>query len=456
MTQESVPSSASFTRREFVKAATAAGAGIALAAPVWASASPNRIDDLNVAIIGVGSQGRNLLTRSLKIPGLRFRAVCDIWDFYRDYVVKMLGKVGHQARGYVDYQDMLAKEKDLDAVIVATPDFVHAEHTNACLNAGMHVYCEKEMSNTLQGAASMVRTARQTGKLLQIGHQRRSNPRYWHALKLIEKDKVLGRITHVQGQWNRHQRLDVGYPEKYALSAARLKKYGYENMEQLANWRWYRHLSGGPMADLGSHQIDVFLWFLKAVPSAVMATGGIDYYSEKGRDWFDNVLSLYTFDTAQDGHDQTVRGFYQVLNTTSHGGYYETFMGDGGSLVVSENTEVGHFFREPTVTQRRDWEDKSDTVTKNGREAIELRIGETLTAGGQKTPEAQKLMEEMTKPIHQLHLENFFDAVRDPKNNRLSCPPEVAYETAVAVLTANEAVEAKRQIDLKPEQFRVS
>ena len=94
---------------------------------------------------------------------------------------------------YEDFSDMLAKEPQLDAVIVATPDWMHAEHTNACLEAGKHVYCEKEMSNTLAGAASMVRTARETGKLLQIGHQRRSNPRYWHALRLIEKDKVLGR-----------------------------------------------------------------------------------------------------------------------------------------------------------------------------------------------------------------------------------------------------------------------
>ena len=78
---------------------------------------------------------------------------------------------------------MLSDEKDLDAVIIATPDFWHAEQTIACLKAGLHVYCEKEMSNTLEGARKMVQAAKQTGKLLQIGHQRRSNPRYISVLK---------------------------------------------------------------------------------------------------------------------------------------------------------------------------------------------------------------------------------------------------------------------------------
>ena len=68
---------------------------------------------------------------------------------------------------------MLDKEKELDAVLIATPDFWHERHAIDCLKAGKHVYCEKEMSNTLEGARSMVAAARETGKLLQIGHQRR-------------------------------------------------------------------------------------------------------------------------------------------------------------------------------------------------------------------------------------------------------------------------------------------
>ncbi|MCH8136742.1 MAG: Gfo/Idh/MocA family oxidoreductase, partial [Proteobacteria bacterium] len=85
----------------------------------------------------------------------------------------------------------MANETDLDAAIIAVPDFMHHELTNACLKAGLHVYCEKEMSNDLEKARSMVVTARETGKLLQIGHQRRSNPRYIFARKKLLNDAKL-------------------------------------------------------------------------------------------------------------------------------------------------------------------------------------------------------------------------------------------------------------------------
>ena len=112
---------------------------------------------------------------------------------------------------------MLAKEKGLDAVIIATPDFWHAEQTVNCLKAGLHVYCEKEMSNTLEGAKKMVAAAKETGKLLQIGHQRRSNPMYIYCHdKLLKEAKLLNRITTINGQWNRAcADSDLGTPKKY-------------------------------------------------------------------------------------------------------------------------------------------------------------------------------------------------------------------------------------------------
>ena len=103
-------------------------------------------------------------------------ALCDIWEFHRGEGQRYLQKLGNEVRAYENYEDLLAKEKDLQAVVIATPDFCHAPMTNTCLKAGLHVYCEKMMSNTIEGARSMVQTMRETGKLLQIGHQRRSNP----------------------------------------------------------------------------------------------------------------------------------------------------------------------------------------------------------------------------------------------------------------------------------------
>ncbi len=436
-------------RREFLGTAAAAGAGLMVTWPGWAQeqgAAPAKVDELRVAFIGPGSQGRNLLTQCLKIPGIRFVAICDIWPYHQEYAANILKKYDQPVTVYSDYQELLAQEKDLDAAIIATPDWVHAEQASACLKAGLHVYCEKEMSNTLDGARQMVQAARATKKLLQIGHQRRSNPRYWHALKMIKNDKILGRITHVNGQWNRSRRFDLGWPEGKELDAAALKKYGYDTMDRFRNWRWYKQYSGGPMADLGSHQVDVFNWFLETPPAAVQAAGGLDNYED--REWYDNVLALYGYKVG----GKNVRGFYEVLNTTSYGGFFEAFLGDEGALVISEDTRKGFIFREQEAT-RRAWEDEASKIETMGRDAIELKIGETLRPDGTKDPEGQRLLEESQKPPHQLHLENFFNAIRS--GTPLSCPPEVAFETAVSVLKANEAVEKGCRIDFKAEEFKV-
>ncbi|MGA2173243.1 MAG: Gfo/Idh/MocA family oxidoreductase [Sedimentisphaerales bacterium] len=202
-------------RREFIRSTAAVGAGLIFSPMVVAQTETGtKPDDINVAIIGVGDQGRALLESAVKIPGLRFKALCDIWVAYNQQnQARFLKAYKHEPNVYVDYKEMLDKEKDLQAVIIATPDFWHAEQTVACLKAGLHVYCEKEMSNKLEGAKQMVLAARETGKLLQIGHQRRSNPRYIYCYEKLLKDAaILGRITTVNGQWNRSVQPPKGYP----------------------------------------------------------------------------------------------------------------------------------------------------------------------------------------------------------------------------------------------------
>ena len=345
----------SLDRRSFLQSTAAVGAGLALSPAVFGQASGGKPDDINVALLGCGAQGQVLMNAILKakMPGIRFKAVCDIWTAYNQRrVSRLLDRYRHQNNAYVDYKEMLDKEKDLDAVIVATPDFWHSEHAVACLEAGLHVYCEKEMSNTLEGAKKMMEAAKRTGKLLQIGHQRRSNPRYIHAYeKLINESKLLGEITCVNGQWNRSKAAceDLGFPKTAVIDQAELEKYGFKSMQQFRNWRWYKGLGGGPIVDLGSHQIDIYSWFIGANPKAVMASGGVDYW--KGHDWYDNVMAIYEYQVG----DRTVRAFYQTITTNSSNGYFETFMGDQGTLVVSEAAGRDTIYREAWVPAQN-WE----------------------------------------------------------------------------------------------------
>jgi len=438
-------------RQQYLQSAMAAGTALL---SVCGSSSGSRTksgtDDLNVALIGAGKQGADfLLVDCLLIPGIRFKAVCDIFDWNRNAAVNRLKKYKHDVRGYEDYREMLAKEKDLDAAIVATPDWMHAEHANACMNAGLHVYCEKEMSNSLEKAKSMVQTARATGRLLQIGHQRRSNPRYVHAVdKLIRETRLLGRVTHANAQWNRSKKSsqDLGWPKGSDMDKARLESYGYGSMHELRDWRWFRKYGGGPIVDLGSHQIDLFSWVWGVNPSSVIAAGGIDFY--RSREWYDNVMTIYEYETPQG----TARAFYQVLTTTQRGGYYEAFMGENGTIVISEAVDRGN------VAEREAHAPEWDELAKRGqlgamtRPMVESSRNTVLDI--QATVQGGKwfLPVELAKKEHQPHLENFFDAIRS--GIPLNCPGELAYETAVAVLAANEAVASGRRIQFKPGDFR--
>jgi len=441
-------------RRSFLRSTAAVGAGLAMSSRMFAAASGGS-NDINVALLGAGLEGRALMEACRKIPNVKFKAVCDIWTAYNQKaMVNLLGRYGQKCNAYVDYKEMLDKEKgQIDAVIIATPDFWHAEHAIASMEAGLHVYCEKEMSNDLAKARQMVEAQKKTGKLLQIGHQRRSNPRYIHCYdKLIKEAKLLGRMTTVNGQWNRSAQEPLGWPKNAVMDDATLNKYGFSSMEQFRNWRWYKKLGGGPIVDLGSHQIDIYAWFLGATPKGVVASGGTDYYDKKTHEWYDTVMAIYDFETKEG----IVRAFYQVLTTNSNQGYYETFMGDQGTLVISESAARGSVYREQGAAVP-DWDkwvklgfinEPKKEEKKPAAAGVVLDVRETLA------PPAYEIPVNMEgKLVHQPHLENFFDAVRGKA--KLNCPAQVGYETAVMVLKVNEAVEAARRIEFKPDDFKV-
>ena len=149
----------SIDRRTFLRSTAALGAALYVS-PNALAQSGGKPDDINVALLGAGAQGQVLMNAILKIgktSGIRFKAVCDIWTAYNlKRVSGILRAYKHEHNTYEDYREMLEEEKDLDAVIIATPDFWHADHAVACLEAGLHVYCEKEMTNTIEGAKRIV------------------------------------------------------------------------------------------------------------------------------------------------------------------------------------------------------------------------------------------------------------------------------------------------------------
>jgi len=463
---ETLPSS--INRREFLaKTAAGAGAGLVLGTPgILRAADTSPSNKLNVALIGHGKQGQVLFEAMKNIPGLHFQAVCDIWDYNRQNAAGHVRALqGHTPKAYSDVDELLATEKGLDAAVIATPDFWHSPHTVKCLEAGINVYCEKMMSNTIDGARAMVKAMEKSRKLCQIGHQRRSNPRYRFTLdQLINGNKICGQIVNVNGQWNRAVKSsqNIAYKPSLTIKPDVLAKYGFKDMHQFMNWRFYRDLSGGAISDLGAHQIDIFNWFLGALPKSVFATGGNSYFKE--REHFDNVMALFDYDTPQG----QVRAFYQVLTTTSSGGgYWESFMGTEGTIKISENSASTEIFKEASPAPKDpsapppdkpiplSW----DHLVQRGYLSKKAAAPKAPPAGGvvdarvSAPPEGFALPGELNKPPHQPHLENFFASVRGEAN--LNCDAHHAFLSEAPIYFVNPSALSKQPIVFTPEQLSV-
>ena len=434
------------TRREFLGATAAAGASLLLTSCTppedTVEKKTSGLSMIHVALIGYGEEGKVLLESLLKIDGIQVVALCDIWEYHRKEGAHYLKDMGSEVRAYENYEDLLDKEKDLQAVIVATPDFWHAPITNACLKAGLNVYCEKMMSNTLEGAKSMVQTMRSTGKLLQIGHQRRSNPRYRFALeRLINGEKICGRFTAANAQWNRAVKPDFGWPKHSDISPEQLAKYGFKDMHQFRNWRWFRGLGGGPLSDLGAHQIDIFNWWFGVTPKSVIASGGLDYY--ENHDWYDNAMVIYEYQLPKG----VARAMYQVQTTTSAGGgYWEMFMGDEATIKMSEDPKLTAIYREDGAKPWDDLIQRNIFLPKNDDTAADAKVDARETAALAKYDMAVSF----NKPPHMPHLENFFNAIRGKE--KLNCPADEAYRSEYIIHKANESIAEGKRIILTPEE----
>jgi predicted dehydrogenase len=281
---------------------------------------------------------------------------------------------------------------------------------------------------------------------LQVGHQRRSNPRYLFTLnRLLNEAKFCGRLTAAQAQWNRAVKEDFGWPKKYEMPASKLAKYGYKDMHQFRNWRWFKGLGGGPLSDLGSHQIDIFNWWMGTTPKSVIGSGGLDYY--KNHDWYDNAIVIYEYPLA----DGVARAFYQVQTTTSAGGgYFEMFMGDDGTIKMSEDPSLCAIYREARATSVS-WDDLA------GKGYVRARAVSAADAAKVDVRETAQLAEYeipvfFNKPPHQPHLENFFSAIRG--TSKLNCPGDEAFSSEYSIHRANDAVLAQTRVAITPEEVR--
>jgi predicted dehydrogenase len=420
------------TRRDFLKTAATATALVVLphvndpALPTL----PSSNSVVNYGIIGTGTEGCTLLRALTRIPEAQCVATCDI---YPPNQRKGIETAGSKPQLYEDYRQLLDR-KDIEAVLIATPLHLHTSMLLDALSAGKHVFVEKTMffreeeENPVRAAA-----AAHPKQVLQIGLQRRSDVLYQCAMDMVRAGAI-GKVMFVRAQWHRNNDWRRPVPDP---------KY-----ERLINWRMYREYSGGLMAELASHQIDVANWAIGAEPISVVGTGGIDYWKD-GRETCDNAQVIFEYPGGQ-------KMMWSSVLCNAHYDFNEQIMGDRGTIEitlgkglfytehvakVSQGASKESWWAGATVTElakQQGFPIYPETVPPNeGFFSREQRYArEWMIRHGYKTLSANDAWHE--------ELTNFIASVRDGKP--VACGLEHGIADARAVIYGNRAIDTGQKV----------
>jgi predicted dehydrogenase len=273
--------------------APAAGAGL-LAAQ---NTSPN--DRVRIALIGAGGQGSSDARNSLNVGGVELVAVSDIYDGRLHRAREVWGDQLFTTR---DYREVLAR-KDVDAIIIGTPDHWHSTVSIDAMNAGKDVYCEKPMVQQLSEGPQMIEAQKRTGRILQVGSQRVSSIIYAKAKEMLASGAI-GELNMVEAWVDRNSAIGAWqYSIPPDASPANIDwdrflghapKVPFEPV-RLFRWRNYRDYGTGVPGDLFVHLISGLHFVTGAIgPNRVYATGGLRFWND-GRDVPDVMIALYDY-----------------------------------------------------------------------------------------------------------------------------------------------------------------
>jgi predicted dehydrogenase len=296
--------SMSISRRRFV-ASTAAGivgAGASLGARTASQGAGKPVapsDRVVVALVGCGGMGKANLRNFIRMPEVQVAAVCDVWEHNRQTAARIAGTGVPQVADFRRVIDM----KDVNVVIVATPDHWHAIPTIAALEAGKDVYVEKPLAHNVYEGRKIVEAAARNKRIVQMGTQQRSGEHFQEAVKLV-RDGKLGKVGRVHC-WNygNASPMGIGHPPDSApppgldwdMYLGPAPKVPFNPNRFTWNFRWFWDYAGGMMTDWGVHLIDIVQWAMDTpAPTAVSASGG-RFHLKDNRETPDTIISVYEY-----------------------------------------------------------------------------------------------------------------------------------------------------------------
>jgi predicted dehydrogenase len=396
-------------RRGYIKrmSVLTAGTGLITVLPssLWAGpvAPGNKV---NVALIGCRKKGFDILKNHLDYQDTNCVAMCDVdRNILEDRAAEIKKNYGFSPKLYGDFRKML-EQKDIDVVIVGTPDHWHCLNTVYSLEAGKDVYVEKPMANTIEECNIMTRAANYYGKIVQVGQQQRSNPIFIEVMRLI-KNGTIGELRKVNMWATFNYGLgavpvaDAPVPEgvDYDMWLGPAPKRPFNENRFHGSWRHFWDYGGGMFSDWGVHLIDMGLWAKDQVvaPGRVMTFAANNSSFDRKRETFDTMNAIYPTNNYVINYDM-IAGVERGPYDTKYG---IRFIGDKGTITANRNSyklvpekdmESGKYLAEPL-------EDRSGSES------------------------------------HHIHVRNFLDCVKSRKAP--VCTPEIGRVAAIHAHVAN-------------------
>ncbi|MGE0126985.1 MAG: Gfo/Idh/MocA family protein [Blastocatellales bacterium] len=289
-------------RRGFIKQGIATAGAIAASSANILGAN----DRVRVGVIGPGRQGRGVMKTFMKNPDVQIVAVCDVYQPQIEFAIKDARLEGVQT--HKDFRRIL-DDKNIDAVIVASPDHWHALQAVMACQAGKDVYVEKPISVAVDEGRKMVQAARKYNRVVQVGTQQRSGDHYQKAAEIIRSGQI-GKVTFVR-TWNFGNQLpdgigappDANPPDGLDwdmwLGPAPMRPFNANRFgvhpDRWSSFRWFWDYAGGMMTDWGVHHLDIVQMIMQVdAPAAITAIGG-KYALKDNRETPDTLMVSYEY-----------------------------------------------------------------------------------------------------------------------------------------------------------------
>jgi len=410
------------TRRDFLLGATAATAGMWLIGQELFAAEEEGPaltgPPVGIGVIGLGVQGKDILAALGKLEFASVVAICDTYEPY----TKRAAENAPKATVHTDYRKLL-EQKEVEAVVVATPSHLHKQIVLDALQAGKHVYCEAPIAITVDEAREIALAGKNAKSVFQAGLQLRGNKLHKHVLGFV-KTGVPGSLATAEAHWRKKQSW-----KRMAPTSER---------EAELNWRLNKATSSGLLGEIGIHQIDLMNWYLDSVPSAVTALGGVMHWKD-GREVADTVQCLFEY-------PKGIQFSYNASLVNSYNQSACVLCGSEAAIWLAE--QKAWLFKEADSAMLG-WEVYAHKEKVGDETGIALVADATKLLKAGKEPGEEGM--DATRDALSYSLEEFVTNIKT--GAKPTAGPDVAYQSAVAAIKANEALLSGGRIEFQNDWF---